>query len=259
MQFFTLGLKIPSGERSVEIKTQLTCDSLGVVITEDMVKDYDLEKRHELYANLISSLAHLYHSAGVMNNTLVEQLQSILDTIKEAGAPLFPDNEGLSNEWEAYYASSDDKLGIDFFINEVDEHGVPKDADLPDGYLVARYSIDDFDMVPVAVELKKYMHLNERAKSYGQLFDLLREHSPEKEERDAWFKQLERIFQNDEHRIVKNTYWSRHFKSGEHSVEVTFRPLHDLADLCEFEGVCGLNIMSNDEKSFLRVEELPDA
>lgn len=254
MQFFIFGLKIPTGKRSVVINAPLKCESLGIMINDEMVKGYDVKGRLNLYANLIHSLAHLYQSANVMNNALVENLKSIHSAIEEQGALL-----ELRTGWSKKMVSASDELELEFFINEVDQYGVPLDADDPDGYLVARYSIDDFDMVPVAVELKKHMTTQSRAVAYEQLFGLLREHSPEKEERNAWFKQLEGIFKNDEHPIVKNTYWARSFSSGELSIEVTFRPLEDLADLCEFEGTCGLNIMKDGEKSFLRVEELPDA
>lgn len=217
MKMYTFNLAIPAGERSVELTAPLKCDSLGVMVDTDTFNQYTGEQRASLYENLINSLAHMYHSSNVMSNVLVERLQSIVSTVKEADG-----NIGLEHGWKTLIASSDDQLELEFFVTEINEQGIPIDADEPNGFVVMSLTVAGDECPTIAMSIKKHLTAIKRAEVYTNLFELINTYVRDVDTLAGWTAQLDRIFGHENYPVVANPNWSRKFTSGDKEITFTY-------------------------------------
>lgn len=253
MNMYTLNLAIPTGTRSVIINTPIACESLGVVIYKDMFDEYNEQQRVSLFENLINSLAHLYHSANVMNNELVTRLQSIVDTIKETDGVI-----NLEHNWKTMFASSDDALELEFTITEIDELGVPIDASDSNGYLFATLEDDGKHYLPIAMQMKKYMSKDDRGEIYADLFALLNTYVTELDGLTPWINQLTRMFERDEYPLVASALWHRTLSSNGMKLTLRHIPEGGLIDHCKPLKVAGVYVADGLVSEFHKLEDLGD-
>ena len=253
MKMYTLNLAIPTGTRSVVINTPIACESLGVVNYKDIFAEYDSVQRGSLYENLITSLAHLYHSANVINNDIVTRLQSIVESIKETDAII-----QLEHNWKTMFASSDDALELEFSITEIDELGVPVDAAEPNGYLFATLEDDGKHYLPVAMQIKKFMSKDDRSELYADLFALLNTYVTELDNLTPWTNQLTRIFEREEFPLVASELWNRTLSSGGMKLNLRHIPEKGLVEHCTPLKVAGIYVADGLVSEFHKLEDLGD-
>lgn len=253
MNMYTLNLAIPTGKRSVVINTAIACEALGVVIYKDMFDKYNEEQRVSLFENLINSLAHLYHSANVMDNVLVTRLQSIVETIKETDGVI-----SLEHNWKTMFASSDGALELEFTVIEIDELGVPIDAGDSNGYLFATLENDGKHYLPIAMQMKKYMSKVDRGEIYADLFALLNTYVTELDGLTPWINQLTRMFERDEYPLVASPLWARTLSSGGMKLTLRHIPDNGLVEHCKPLKVAGIYVADGLVSEFHKLEGLGD-
>lgn len=214
MKLFNLQLIIPTGERAVVFKAPLKCESLGIILTTDLHANYDAEQRLGLYKQLLDSLGHLYHSAKAMTPEVAERMLSVVEEIKAIDAPLL-----LEHGWEANFASTDQQLEFKFMVTEVDEHGVPIDADEPNGSIEMSYAFEGESRSSRTL-IKKHMTVEARGEIYDRLFEGLQ--TEDESELNEWLGHLKSVIARDDYLILAMDGWQREFTSTGRKVTIKY-------------------------------------